>query len=114
MSWFQLLRKRLSGRRPTDGWPMPGQPSVLTLVLPDELTEQEFTDGIGQALGDSRDAFADQARHTAALAGRETHDEVRRAYLTGRSHAFSEAVARTDAAVAKVFGLDGQRPGASS
>jgi hypothetical protein len=37
-------------------------------------------------------------------------DEVRRAYLIGGSHAFSEAAARSEAAVADVFDITAQRP----
>lgn len=105
MNWLRLLRRRRSGRRPSDK-----PPATLALILPDDLTEHELANGIHQALDQSRDAFADQARYTAALAGEEKGDEVRRAYLTGRSHAFNEAVARTDAAVADMFGATNQHP----
>jgi hypothetical protein len=83
---------------------------ALALLLPDDLTEGEFADGIQRALAQSRVVLADQARHNADLADQEQRDEVHRAYLIGGSHAFSEAAARIDAAVAEVFDVSAQYP----
>lgn len=105
VSRFRLsLRRRGGKRRSCD------PPAALALLLPDDLTEGEFADGIRRALTKSRDALADQARRKADLADREEQDELHRAYLIGGSHAFSEAAACIDAAVADVFQVRDQRP----
>ncbi|TDC91988.1 hypothetical protein [Actinomadura sp. 7K507] len=105
MNWFRLHWRRRGGKQRSCE-----PPATLALLLPDDLTEGEFADGIQRALVHSRDALADQARHNAELAEQEQQDEVRRAYLIGGSEAFSEAAARIDAAVAGVFEVSAQRP----
>lgn len=102
---FQLPWRRRGGEQRSSG-----SPAALVLLLPDDLTKGEFAEGIQRALTQSRDALADQAQYTANLADREARDDVHRAYLTGGSHAFSEATARIDAAVAEVFDVIAQRP----
>ncbi|MEU8802434.1 hypothetical protein [Spirillospora sp. NPDC048819] len=105
MSWFRL-HWRQRGCKQRSCHP----PATLALLLPDDLTEGEFADAIQRAFIQSRDALADQARRNADLAEQKQQDEVHRAYLIGGSHAFSEAAARIDAAVAEVFEVSAQRP----
>ncbi|GAA1801829.1 hypothetical protein GCM10009735_37970 [Actinomadura chokoriensis] len=105
MTWFRFPRRqRGEKQRPHD------PPAALALLLPDDLTKGEFANGIQRALTRSRDALAGRARQKADLADREEQDEVHRAYLIGGSLAFSEAVARIDAAIGDVFQVSDQRP----
>lgn len=105
MTWFRFPRRRRGGKQRSYD-----PPAALALLLPDDLTDGEFANGIQRALTRSRDALADQARQKADLADREEQDEAHRAYLIGGSHAFSEAVARIDVAIADVFQVSDQRP----
>ncbi|MFV2175532.1 hypothetical protein ACFHW2_26045 [Actinomadura sp. LOL_016] len=79
-----------------------GAPSSFALILPDELTALDLVDGVGLAFARSRDVLAEQAKQARALAYEE-EDRGRRAYLTGRADALTEAVARTETAMETLF-----------
>ncbi|MDL4816931.1 hypothetical protein [Actinomadura opuntiae] len=75
---------------------------LLAFIVPDEMTGRELADGVGLAFARSRDALAEEARQARYRACQEKNRR-HRAYLAGRADALSEAVARTDAAMADLF-----------
>lgn len=74
----------------------------LALIVPDEMTGLDLMTGVGLAFARSRDALAEEAEQSRYRASREKNRR-HRAYLAGRADALSEAVARTDAAMADLF-----------
>jgi hypothetical protein len=93
------LRRRVRRPAPDDL----SSPPALALIIPDDLGEPDVVHGVGHALARTRNALADEARYARALARQEGNDQERRAYMVGRADALTEAIARTDAAMANVF-----------
>lgn len=77
-------------------------PPSLALIVPDEMTGVGLANGVGLALARSRDVLAEEAKQARYRASKE-RNRAHRAYLVGRADALSEAVARTDTAMADLF-----------